>query len=118
MGVAGRGFVEDGHHFIGQPLAQLAVGGVMVVDEQGIHGGFADHLDFLYFPVTDQAYSASLIAIEFSDDAVFEEHAHQTSEIPGAEPCLALDDQSVEVQLVAGENEGFVGGVHAGCSLC
>jgi len=104
VGVAGWGLVEDGHHFIGQPLAQLAVGGVMVVDEQGVHGGFADQLNVLHFPVTDQALGAPLIAVEFPGDAVFEEHTHQASEIPGAEPRLALNDQGVKGQVVAGED--------------
>jgi hypothetical protein len=98
-------------------LAELAVGGVMLVDEQGIDGVLADHLDFLYFPFTAQVYGAALVFVEFSGDSVFELYAYQAARVAGAKPRLAFDDQCAERQFVAGKDEGFVNRVHACCPL-
>ncbi|MNL45425.1 hypothetical protein D3C87_1680720 [compost metagenome] len=48
----------------------------------------------------------ALVGVEFSEGAFVEEEAQQSAEVAGAEPGLVLQEEGVEVEVVAGEDVG------------
>lgn len=77
----------------------------MVMRQQGIGPGLADHRGLLVLPVAQQLHIAVLVRVEFADAVLVEEASAQPPEFVGAEPGLGFEPEGVEGAVVAGEKD-------------
>ena len=80
----------------------------MVMRQQGIRPGLADHRGLLILPVAQQLHVAELVRVELADAVFVEEACAQSAEFVGAEPGLGFEPKGVEWAVVAGEEGGGV----------
>lgn len=93
---------------MGQPLPHQAMPGRVVIHQQRVHTGLADHQHALRLPVIADFQRLPLILIEFADLAIVQVETSQAPKVTGAEPRLVLKKQRVQLQVLAGEYRRFM----------
>ncbi|MNN41711.1 hypothetical protein D3C81_1558450 [compost metagenome] len=86
----------------------------MVMRQQGIGPGFADHRGFLVLAIAQQLHGAVLIRVELAHAVFVVEVTTQPAEFVGAEPGLGFEPEGVEGAVVAGEEGRCIETVHLG----
>ncbi|MNR21151.1 hypothetical protein D3C85_1380360 [compost metagenome] len=89
-------------------MPQVAVFRNVMVGEQGIGPGLADHGGRLVLAVAQQLHAAMLVRVEFADAVTIVETACQPAEFVGTEPGLGFEPEGVERAVVAGEQHRFI----------
>lgn len=93
---------------MGQPLPQQAMPLCVVIHQQRIHIGLADHQHVLKLAVITDFQRLPLIRIELAHLALVQVEAIQAPKVTCAEPRLVLKKQRVQLQVVAGVDGRFM----------
>lgn len=80
----------------------------MVMRQQGIGPGLADHRGHPVMTVAQQQHRAVLVRVELADAVFVEEATCHPAEFVGAEPGLGFEPEGMEGAIVAGEEGGSV----------
>ncbi|MNC49842.1 hypothetical protein D3C75_990510 [compost metagenome] len=89
---------------MGDPLTQQAISWCVVIDQQRIDTGLTEHQLFFRLPVILNPQRAVLVFVQFIDHALTQMETHQAADIAGAEPWLVFQEESMEREVVAGED--------------
>lgn len=93
---------------MGQPLPQQAMPWCVVIHQQCIHTGLADHQHVLRLTVIADFQRLPLILIELADLALVQVETSQAPKVTCTEPRLVLKEQRVQLQVVAGVDGRFM----------